>query len=33
VAPLGIAIQRFGSQRPADGNRFAIEAVTAGEGA
>jgi hypothetical protein len=33
VAPLGIEIQRFGGQRPADGNRFAIEAVTAGEGA
>jgi hypothetical protein len=32
VAPLGIAIQRFGSQRPADGDLFAIETVTAGEG-
>jgi hypothetical protein len=32
VAPLGITIQRFGSQRPADGDRFAIEQVTAGEG-
>jgi hypothetical protein len=33
VAPLGIDIQRFGSQRPADGNRFAIEKVIVGEDA
>jgi hypothetical protein len=32
VVPLEITIQRFGSQRPADGDRFAIEQVTAGEG-
>ena len=30
--PLGIEIQRFGSQQPADGQRFAIERVLAGEG-
>jgi len=32
VTPLGVSIQRFGSQRPADGERFAIETVRAGEG-
>jgi hypothetical protein len=32
VVPLGIEVQRFGSQRPADGNRFAIEKVTVEEG-
>ncbi|MCL4298420.1 MAG: hypothetical protein KJ077_21975 [Anaerolineae bacterium] len=30
VVPLQIEIQKFGSQRPADGNRFAIEQVLAG---
>jgi hypothetical protein len=32
VVPLGIEIQRFGSQQPADGERFEIEGVQAGEG-
>ena len=32
VVPLGVEIQRIGSQRPADGNRFAIDGVSAGEG-
>lgn len=32
VVPLAITIQRFGSQRPADGDRFTIEQVTVGEG-
>lgn len=32
VVPLNIEIARFGSQQPADGNRFAIEQVVVGEG-
>ena len=33
VVPLNIAVVRFGSQQPTDGNQFAIQQVTAGEGA
>jgi len=32
IVPLDIEIRRFGSQQPADGHRFAIERVLAGEG-
>jgi hypothetical protein len=32
VVPLEIEIQKFGGQRPADGDHFAIEQVLAGEG-
>jgi len=32
VVPLEMDIQHFGSQRPADGNRFSIEQVAVGDG-
>lgn len=31
VVPLNVEVQTFGNQRPADGNRFAIEQVRVGE--
>jgi hypothetical protein len=32
VVPLAVRLQRFGSQRPADGDFFAVESVRAGQG-
>ena len=31
VVPLGVEVQKFGNQQPADGNRFSIEKVRIGE--